>query len=89
MSSPALSWDAVLNMTKDDLELILDSDIYLWFGKGMRDGVSYISKRYSKANKKYLKCFDPKQESRCIISLDVYEWYGYAMQKFLRKSGFK
>ena len=73
MSSPALSWDAVLNMTKDDLELILDSDIYLWFGKGMRDGVSYISKRYSKANKKYLKCFDPKQESRCIIYLDVYK----------------
>ena len=76
-------------MTKDDLELILDSDIYLWFGKGMRDGVSYISKRYSKANKKYLKCFDPKQESRRIIYLDVCKWYGYAMEKFLRKSGFK
>ena len=73
MSSPALSWDAVLNMAKAELELILDSDIYLWFGKGMRDGVSYISKRYSKANKKYLKCFDPKQESRRIIYLDVYK----------------
>ena len=79
----------MLNMTKDDLELILDSDIYLWFEKGMRDGVTYISKRYSKANKKYLKCFDPKQESRCSIYLDVYKWYGYAMEKFLRKSGFK
>ena len=76
-------------MAKAELELILDSDIYLWFGKGMRDGVSYISKRYSKANKKYLKCFDPKQESRRIIYLDVYKWYGYAMQKFLPKSGFK
>ena len=73
MSSPVLSWDAVLNMAKAELELILDSDIYLWFGKGMRDGVSYISKRYSKANKKYLKCFDPKQESRRIIYLDVYK----------------
>ena len=76
-------------MAKAELELILDSDIYLWFGKGMRDGVSYISKRYSKANKKYLKFFDPKQESRRIIYLDVYKWYGYAMQKFLPKSGFK
>ena len=73
MSSPVLSWDAVLNMAKAELELILDSDIYLWFGKGMRDGVSYISKRYSKANKKYLKFFDPKQESRRIIYLDVYK----------------
>ena len=76
-------------MTKDDLELILDSDIYLWFEKGMRARVTYISKRYSKANKKYLKCFDPKQESRRIIYLDVYKWYCFAMHTFLPISEFK
>ena len=26
--------------------------------------ISYISKRYSKANNKYLKSYDPKQESK-------------------------
>ena len=36
---------------------------------GTRGRIFYISKRYSKANNKYLKCFDPKQESKHIIYL--------------------
>ena len=65
LSTPALSWDAILNMTKVELELISHADIYLFFEKGVRGGgVSYISKRYSQANNKYLKPYDPKQESK-------------------------
>ena len=41
--------------------------MYTFFEKGTRDGVSYISYRYSKANNKYLKSNDPKQESIHII----------------------
>ena len=55
----------------------------------MRDWVSYISKRYSKANNKYLKSADPKQESNHIIYLDANNLYGYAMSKFLLTSRFK
>ena len=33
----------------------------------MRDGVFYISKRFSKANNKILKSYDPKQESKHIM----------------------
>ena len=36
-------------------------DIYVFFEKGMRGGVSYIFKRYSKARNKYLKSYDPKK----------------------------
>ena len=50
MGAPALSWDAILNMKKVDLELISDADMYLFLGKDTRGGVSYISKRHSKAN---------------------------------------
>ena len=32
-STPALSWNAMLNMTKVELELILDLDMYLFFKK--------------------------------------------------------
>ena len=35
----------MLNMRKFELELISDAHMYLFFGKGMRDGVSYTAKR--------------------------------------------
>ena len=41
-------------MTKVELGLISDTDMYLCFEKGMRDGVSYISKNTVKTNNKYL-----------------------------------
>ena len=54
-------------MTKVKLELIPDSDMYIFFEKGTRGGVSYISNRYSKANNKYLKFYNPKQEWKYIL----------------------
>ena len=47
LSAPALSWDAMLIMTKFGLDLISDVEMCLFFEKGMRNGVSYISKRLS------------------------------------------
>ena len=67
LSAPVLSWDAMISMTKIELELILDIDMYLFFKKAIRGGVSYIYKRYSKTNDKCLKSYDPKQESKHII----------------------
>ena len=63
MSASALSWDAMLNMTKVKLEVIPDPGILIFFEKGTRAGVSYILNRFSKANNKYLKSYDPKEES--------------------------
>ena len=76
-------------LTKVELELISDADLYLFFEKGMRSGVSYISKRYSKANNKYVKSYDPKQKSKHVMYLDANNLYDYAMSKFLPISGFK
>ena len=84
MSAPALSWDAMFNMTKEmEFELIPDLDMYIFFEKGTRGGVSYISKRYSKASNRYLKSYDTKQESKHIIYLDANNLYGYAISKFI------
>ena len=63
--------------------------MYILFEKGTRGGVSCISNRYSKANSKYLKSYDPIKESKQFIYLDANNLYGYAMSKFLPKSGFK
>ena len=49
-SSPGLSWDAMLKMNGIQPEKISDIDVHLFLEKGMRGGVSYISKRYSKSD---------------------------------------
>ena len=49
-SSPSLSWDAMLKFTGVKLEKIHDISVHLFLEKGIRGGVSYISKRYSKAD---------------------------------------
>ena len=71
MSAPALSWDAIANMTKVEIELISDAVMYLFFEKAMRGGVSYIFKRHSKANNRFSISHDPKQESKHIVHLDA------------------
>ena len=48
------------------LELIPDPDVYIFFEKGMRGGVYYISNRYSKVNNQYLKSYEPKEEWKHI-----------------------
>ena len=89
LSAPCLSWNAMLKMIKIELELAPDPEMYMFFEKGVRGGITCISNRYSKANNKYLKCYDPKQESKHVIYLDANNLYGYAMSKFLPTSGFK
>ena len=46
-------------MTGVGLEKISDTDMYLFIEKGLRGGISYIAKRYAKANNKYMKNYDP------------------------------
>ena len=50
LSAPGLSWDAMLKMTKIKLEFISYPDMYIFFEKGTRGGICYISGRYRKAN---------------------------------------
>ena len=59
LSALVLTWDEMLNMVENELELVSDADLCLLFENGIRGRVSYISKRYSKAKIKYLKLYDP------------------------------
>ena len=76
------------NMTKVELELIPDPDMFIFFKKSIRGGISYFCNRYSKTNNKYSKSYDPKQEVRYIY-LDANNLYDYAIPKFLPTSRFK
>ena len=76
-------------MTKIQLEFITEPEMYIFFEKGTRGGISHIYKPYSEAKNKYFKSYNSKQESKHIIYLDANNLYGYAMSKFLPTSGFK
>ena len=82
-SSPGLSWDAMLKMTDVKLEKILDIDKYLFIEKVSRGGISYIAKRYAKANNKYMNDYDPEKSSTFITYLDKNNLYGWSMSEYL------
>ena len=88
-SSPGLSWNAMLKMTGVKLEEISDIEKYLFIEKGLRGGVSYIAKRYAKANNKHMKNYNPKKPSKFIIYLDMNNLYGWGLSGYLPYGGFK
>ena len=88
-SSPGLNWDAMLKMTGVKLEKISNIDKYLFIEKGLRGGISYIAKRYAKANNKYMNDYDPKKQSTFISYLDMNNLYGWAMSEYLPCGRFK
>ena len=82
-SSPGLSWDAMLKMTGIELEKISDIDKYLFIEKGTTGVISYIAKRYAKANNKYINDYNPEEPSTFITYLDKNNLYGWAMSEYL------
>ena len=89
VSLPALTWNAALKMTGVELEHIRDPNIHLFIEAGIRGGVIMISKRYARANNKYLKDYDPQQASNYIMYLDCNSLYSTAMCEPLPVRGFK
>ena len=60
----------MLKMTKVELEKISDADIRLFIGKGMREGISYASKRYSQVNNENCPNFD-KENQKFILIISI------------------
>ena len=79
----------MLKMTKVKLEKISDADIHLFIEKGMRGGISYVSKRYIKANNENCPDYDKEKPEIYINYLDMNNLYGGAMSQYLPYGGFK
>ena len=88
-TSPGLAWDACLKETGQNLQLLHDYDMLMMFERGIRGGISHISKRYAEANNKYMKDYNPDEESSYIQYLDANNLYGWAMSQQLPTHGFK
>ena len=88
-TAPGLAWDACLKLTKQELQLLTDYDMLMLFEKGIRGGISHISKRYAEANNKYISHYDKTKPSSFVQYLDANNLYGWAMSQKLPTHGFK
>ena len=66
-----------------------DIDMYLFIKKGLRERISYISKRYAKANNKYMNDYSSKKPSKFITYLDMNNFHGWGLSGYLPYGGFK
>ncbi|XP_064653079.1 uncharacterized protein LOC135503432 [Lineus longissimus] len=88
-TSPGLSWQAMLKMTKVKIELLTDVDMYNFFELGIRGGICQASHRYGKANNPYLENFDSEKPTSYITYVDANNLYGVAMGQDLPVRKFK
>ena len=86
---PGFAWNCALKMSKVELELITDPDMFLFFENSIRGGISTITHRYAKANNKYLPDHDPHLSSEFLIYLDANNLYGYALSQPLPTGKFR
>ena len=71
------------------LELLTDYGMLLMIEKNIRGGICQATRRYAKANNKYMKNYDKNNEPSYIEYLDTNNLYGWGMSQKLPVSGFK
>ena len=54
--------------------------MHLFIEKGMRGGISMVSKRHAKANNPYVAGYDPKKVTNYIMDYDANNLFGGAMR---------
>ena len=88
-TTPGLAWDVALRMSRVDLELITNENIYNMVENSIRRGISMISTCHAKANNLRLPSYDPDLPRQDLIYLDANNPYGHAMSQYLPTRGFR
>ena len=88
-SAPHFTFNAFLRHSSLTLELLSDINQYLFIIKGIRGGMSMVSKRYALTNKKYVEGYNSSKSSSFILYLDANNLYGRAMQEYLPWKNFE
>ena len=90
ITAPSFAIDAALKMSRVELELITDENMYLFMEEGIRRGVSVISNRYRRGNNKYMgDLYDKGLHDSFVVCLDANGLYSFAMLLPLPYRNFK
>ena len=88
-TTPGLAWDAALRMSRVDLELITNENIYNMVENSIHGGISMISTRHAKANNPALPKYDPDLPRQDLIYLDANNLYDHAVPPYWGFSAFE
>lgn len=88
-TAPGLAWDAMLRLTKVELELMTDISMIHFFKRGIRGGISQCSERKHVANNIFVPNYNPQESSSFIAYLDATNLYGHSMSQYLPTGGFE
>ena len=89
VSTPSLAFQAMLKVTKAEIETFTDIDMILMTEKGISGGLTQVVKKHAVANNKYLPDYDSTKKSVFLQYPDANNVYGYAMCKTLPLNGYK
>ena len=84
---PSFSWQSMLKMTKIEIELISDADMYLFLMDAIRGGITVCNKKHVIADNKYIN--ENTTNNKCLLYLDANNLYGYSMSQKLPYKNFK
>ena len=83
-TTPGLAWDAVLKMSRVDLQLITDVEMYHFVENSIRGWISMISTRPDQANiPSFPDTCDSSHPNQNLIYLDANNLYGWAISQSL------
>ena len=89
-TTPGLAWDAALRISRVDLQLITDVDMYHFVENSIRGGISMISTRHAQADSPSLPdTYDSSVPNQNLIYLDPKNLYWWTMSQFLPAHGFR
>ena len=89
-TSPGLAWDAMLRHTGIKLQLLTDPDMLLMIERGIRGGVSMITKKHAQANNPYIsETYDCSAPKTYLMYFDANNLYGWAMSEAMPENDFE
>ena len=89
VSTPSLAFQAMLKVTKAEIQTFTDIDMILVTEKGIRGGLTQVVKGHTVANNKYRHDYDSRKKSVFLQYIDGNNLYGFAMCKTLPQKSYK